>query len=101
MKTNPTIVVSARNIKNASTVRDIITRLSNEYFGVAPKFTGNGRSVNASITPSSKYRLKTVNVLNMESDLADYLGEDASVSVTNATFTVAPAGGEFHIAWNG
>jgi hypothetical protein len=35
----------------------------------------------------------------MESDLADYLGEDASVSVTNATFTVAPSGGEFHIAW--
>ena len=99
MKTNPTIVVNARNLQNASTVRDIITRLSNEYFGVSPKFTGNGRSLNASITPSSKYRLKTVNVLSMEQDLTDYLGEDASVSVTNATFTVAPSGGEFHIAW--
>lgn len=99
MKTNPTIVVNARNLQNASTVRDIITRLSNEYFGVSPKFTGNGRSLNASITPSSKYRLKTVNVLSMEQDLTDYLGEDASVSVTNATFTVAPNGGEFHIAW--
>jgi hypothetical protein len=99
MKTNPTIVVNARNLQNTSTVRDIITRLSNQYFGVAPKFTGNGRSLNASITPSSKYRCKTVNVLNMESDLSDYLGEDASVSVRNATFTVAPAGGEFHIAW--
>jgi hypothetical protein len=99
MKTNPTIVVNARNLQNASTVRDIITRLSNEYFGVAPKFTGNGRSLNASITPSSKFRCKTSNVLGMEQDLADYLGEDASVSITNATFTVAPNGGEFHIAW--
>jgi hypothetical protein len=36
----------------------------------------------------------------MESDLADYLGEDATVSVTNATFTVAPQGDEFHISWN-
>jgi len=99
MKTYPTIVVNARNLQNTSTVRDIITRLSNQYFGVSPKFTGNGRSLNASITPSSQYRCKTVNVLNMESDLADYLGEDASVSVRNATFTVAPNGGEFHIAW--
>ena len=99
MKTNPTIVVNARNLQNTSTVRDIITRLSNEYFGVSPKFTGNGRSLNASITPSSKYRCKPSNVLGMEQDLADYLGEDASVSVTNATFTVAPSGGEFHIAW--
>lgn len=99
MKTYPTIVVNARNLQNTSTVRDIITRLSNQYFGVSPKFTGNGRSLNASITPSSQYRCKTGNVLNMESELADYLGEDASVSVRNATFTVAPNGGEFHIAW--
>ncbi len=100
MKTNnPTIVVTARNIQNTATVRDIVTRLSREYFGVAPTFSGNGRSLKASIAPSSKYRLKTVNVLNMESDLADYLGDDSSVSVTNATFTVAPQGGEFHIAW--
>jgi len=99
MKTYPTIVVNARNLQNTSTVRDIIARLAKQYFGVSPKFTGNGRSLNASITPSSQYRCKTVNVLNMESELADYLGDDASVSVHNATFTVAPNGGEFHIAW--
>ena len=97
--TNPSILVTARNIQNTATVRDIITRLSEKYFGVQPRFTGNGRQMNASITPESKYRLKTINVLNMESDLSQYLGHDASVSVTNATFTVVPDGGEFHIAW--
>lgn len=102
MKTNnptPTVVVNARNIQNTATARSIISRLSQEYFGVTPRFSGSGRSLRASISPTSKYRLKTVNVLNMESDLTDYLGDDASVSVTNATFTVAPQGGEFHIAW--
>jgi hypothetical protein len=101
MKTNnPTIVVSTRNVQNAATVRDIVSRLSRQYFGVAPRFTGNGRSLSATITPESKYRLKTVNVLDMGSDLADYLGDDATISVTNATFTVADAdAGEFHIAW--
>jgi len=99
MKTAPTIVVTARNLRNASTVRDIISRLSEQYFGVTPTFSGNGKSLNANIKPTSKFRLKTVNVLGMENDLAEYLGDDASVSVTNATFTVAPNGEDFHIAW--
>jgi hypothetical protein len=101
MKTNsyPTIVVNARNLQSASTVREIITRLARRYFGVEPKFTGNGRNLNASIIPTSKYRCKTTNVLCMNDHLSEYFGDDASVSVQGATFTVAPSGDELHIKW--
>ena len=99
MKTPTTIVVTARKISNPKIVRSIVSRLSERYFGVAPSFTGKGRSLTASICPSSKYRLKTINVLEMETALSSYLGDDATVSVMNATFTVSPNGGEFHIAW--